>query len=96
MAEMPEPVGLDEALRHLEIRERLVKVYATGMRHAHDGGRVEVHLGSDIIEHLRTLAREAMGDRPNFALSETVWGFPIVETTASPDHMSVHVVHFIA
>ena len=91
---MAEPLG--EALYALEIRQRLVTVYATAMRHAHDGGRVEIHLGSDIVEHLRKLAREAMGDRPNFALSNTVWGFPIVETAAAPDHMSVRVVHTIA
>jgi len=91
---MDEP--LDEALYALEIRERLITAYATAMRHAHDGGRVEIHIGSDIVEHLRKLAREAMGDRPNFALSNTVWGFPMVESTATPDHMSVHVVHTIA
>lgn len=91
---MAEP--LDEALHALEIRERLARVYATAMMHQRDGGRVEVHLGSDIVEHLRKLAREAMGDRPNFALSNTVWGFPIIDSTAAPDHMSIHVVHTIA
>lgn len=91
---MPEP--LDEALRALDIRDRLARVYATALIHQRDGGRVEIHLGSDIVDHLRKLCTEAMGDKPNFALSNTVWGFPIVDSTAKPDHMSVHVVHTIA
>ena len=91
---MAEP--LDEALRALEIRDRLARVYATAMLHQREGGRVEIHLGSDITDHLKKLIEEAMGDNANFLPAATIWGFPVVDSTATPDHMSIHVVHTIA
>jgi len=91
---MAEP--LDEALYALKIRERLATAYAAAMHAQHAGGRVEIHLGSDITAHLKKLIEEAMGDDANFLPAATIWGFPVVDSTAAPDHMSVHTVHTIA
>ena len=74
------------------IDDRLRTTYATAMRHAHEGGRVELHLGSNIIEYLRSLCTVPAP----LALGRTAWGFPVMEAPAAqPDHISVHVVETI-
>lgn len=74
--------------------DRLRLAYATAMKAAHEGGRVEIHMGSDVIEHLRALCTQ-----PNpLALGRTCWGFPVIEASAAlpDDHISVHAVQVIA
>lgn len=89
---MAEP--LDEALYHLEIRERLARAYMAAMHAQHGGSRVEIHLGSDIITHLERFRTEAMGE--SFLPAQSLWGFPFFASTAASDHISVHTVFTIA
>lgn len=74
-----------------QLDDRLRTAWATAMRQR-NYGRVEIHLGSNVIEHLRSLA-----ERPDStALGRTIWGFPVVEMPAAfPNHISVHTVEVI-
>lgn len=79
--------------------DRLRLAYMTAMRAQHDGGRIEIHLGSAVIAHLKALAYPpappierllgSLGPAPRFG------GFPVVESTISPNHISIHVVTVI-
>lgn len=70
------------------MRDRLKMAYATAMKATHEGSRVEIHLGSDVVEYLRSLCPipGAVVIRPTF------WGFPVVDSTVSPDHISIHTI----
>lgn len=90
-----EPKSPEQVEHEQDIDRRLKQVFAIGLRHAHDGGRVEVHVGSDIVTYLKSLA---VKDTTGTALAPAarLWGYPLIESTATPDHISVHVVHTIA
>jgi len=78
--------------------ERLKLAYATAMRAQHEGGRVEIHIGSDARAELVARCKITVaGEERRWDIpAPTLFGFPLVDTTASPDHISVHVVHAIA
>lgn len=85
---MPEP--LDEALRVLEIRERLARAYAAALAAQHSGCAVEIHLGSEVLDYLKSLATE-VSETP--IPGNRLWGFPAIESTAGTRrHISVHAV----
>jgi hypothetical protein len=75
------------------MREALCRAYAVAMKASHECGRVEVHMGIHVLQHLRdTMPQEApLGQAP------TVWGFPIkVRDALPPEAIEVHVVQVIA
>ena len=72
--------------------EKLREAYATALKHAHGGGRVEIHMGIHVVEYLRLFCTQEgpQGSAP------TMWGFPIrVRDSFPPEHIEVHVVHTI-
>lgn len=74
------------------IERRLRMAYATAVGQAHASGRVEVHMGIHVLEHLRSLAiqKAPLGQPP------TVWGFPIrVRDSFHPEAVEVHTVQVI-
>ena len=90
---MDEPRTAEEIAYHEELCERLKRAYMAALAAQHIGWRVEFHLGSDVVSYLKGL----MPKEPvNFAPIATMWGFPIVETTAAPDAIDVHAVTAIA
>lgn len=80
--------------RDLELDQRLSRTYGAAMRQQHFGARVEIHLGSDVVRYLQSMANKKVPDV--IGNSRTLWGFPVADTTASPDHISVHTVESIA
>ena len=73
--------------------DRLRTAYATAMHHTHRGGRVELHLGEAVTDHLKALCvkiDEAW--TPPEGTVGRAWGFPIVPVENNPAHISVHVV----
>lgn len=81
-------------VRNHDLDERLKRAYATAMDQQHQRlpGRIEIHMGKDVIEYLRSLAYvpDPVANR------RTCWGFPVVQTPdAWPDHLSVHTVQAI-
>lgn len=72
--------------------DRLKTAYVTAMKAQHEGSRVELHLGSDVVEYLKSFL---IAPAPSWMPRETCWGFPVVDSTASPDHISVHAVMVI-
>lgn len=89
-----EPKSREQIEHERDIDRRLRVVFATALRHAHDGGRVEVHVGSDVVAYLKSLAIKV--EDAGFRVAPMLWGYPLIESTAAPDHISVHVVHHIA
>lgn len=72
--------------------DRLRTAYATAMKAAHEGGRIEVHIGIHVLEHLRqhVVQPGPLGQAP------TVWGFPIRVRDSFPvDGIEVHTVQAI-
>lgn len=83
--------------------ERLRLAYITAMKAQHDGGRVEVHLGSAVVAHLKALSCPPAPAEPPAWISDLApvlrfGGFPILEKTGpgATHHISVHVVTTIA
>lgn len=71
--------------------ERLKRAYATAIKAAHEGGRVQIYLGSDVISHLEALAYDIVPGIPR----TTCWGFDVFPVAGPPDHISVHTVQTI-
>lgn len=72
--------------------DRLRAAYATAMQQQHASGSVEIHLGSHVLEYLRSigLKYDALAPRSN------VWGFPVIPAPGHlPNHISVHTVQQI-
>jgi hypothetical protein len=72
-----------------DLGDRLRAAYATAMRAQQEGGRVEIHLGKDIIAYFQSLppGQPCRG-------GSTAFGFPVVESEI-PDHISIHTVQTI-
>lgn len=87
--------AVDEAQLERKLDDRLRAAFlAACVAQRGDGcTRVQIHMGSNVIEHLRAFA-----DKPDpLALGRTCWGFPVVEAPAAfPDRIEVHTVQVIA
>ena len=71
--------------------DRLRAAYATAMKSSHEGARVQIYMGSDVLEYLRSLA-----DVPDPTVSRTTCGwFDVFPVSGPPDHLSVHTVQTI-
>lgn len=79
------------------LEQRLKDAYMTGLRHVHEGGRVEIHLGSAVVDHLKALAEDVTAKitHPLGSIGATCWGFPVVPVENNPAHIAIHVVHDI-
>jgi hypothetical protein len=76
------------ARRQAELEGRLRQAYAVAQRSTHAGGRVQLHLGSAVIELLR-----GTGVIGSTRHAPHAWGFPVVPVDDNPAHISVHIVH---
>lgn len=76
---------------------RMRQAYATALRHTHEGGRVEIHLGKDVVDYLKSLCEVPDPLAPAAGMiGATCWGHPVIPADLSdPGHISVHVVHDI-
>lgn len=83
-----EPQTMEQIRAGIQIDVRLKTAYATAMAHQHGGGCVEIHLGRAVIDYLKSL----MSDPPPDAEPATVYGFPVVKSDRTPDHISIHAV----
>lgn len=81
----------DELETYERYRDRLSRAYVTALTSSQRGGRVEIHMGSDIIDHLRSLGIRTQA--PD--IDRTCWGFPVVPVEHAHDHLSVHTVETI-
>lgn len=73
------------------MRERLTLAYHTATTAAHGLGRVEIHVGPDVLQWMKD---ECSVPDPSIQRT-TVWGFPVVPVGEPADHLSVHVVTVI-
>lgn len=74
-------------------RQRLATAYAQALKLSHAGGSVQIHMGADVVEYLRSLC--TVPD-PS-VVSTTCWGYPVIEADERlpADHISVHSVYHI-
>lgn len=81
-------------MSHLD--NALGNAYRAALHASHDGGRVEIHLGSDVVAALkaRIPAEDPLAPASGL-IGRTCWGFPVIDSTASPEHISVHTVYTI-
>lgn len=74
--------------------DRLRTAFATAMKARHEtSGTVQAHFGPDVIDYLRSFA--IVPDSAYAGLPPTCWGFPVLESAVSPDHISIHTVQTI-
>lgn len=83
-----------------EIDDRIRTAYLTAHHAATSarGGRVEIHIGSAVLEHLKTLATEAIEPHHEWQhRGDALWGFPLIPVVGHrfADHISVHTVQHI-
>lgn len=76
----------------MNVQDRLRAAYVAALEASHGGRRVEIHLGTEVVAHLRSLCAAAAS--PLGMTANTCWGFPVVEDD-SPLHISVHTVYTI-
>lgn len=91
-ADLVEPTPAAQTARMVE---HLKMAYGQGLRHSHEGGRIEIHLGTEVVTYLKSLC--TVPDPLALAsgmIGKTCWGFPVIEHPA-PLHVSIHVVHDI-
>lgn len=87
--------AVDEAQLEREFDDKLRAAFlAACVAQRGDGcSSVQIHMGSNVIEHLRALCTQP----DPLTLGRTCWGFPVIEAPAAmPDHISVHAVQVIA
>lgn len=67
-----------------KLDDRLRAAYACAQRSTHEGGRVEIHVGSDVYAYLeaRMPAPDPLAFRSGM-IGRTCWGFPIAEAAGS-------------
>lgn len=95
MAEcLPPGITAAEVRRDQAIDDRMRIAFGMALRARHEcAGQVVLHLGADVLSYLKSLAR--FPDHGVPFERATCWGFPIIESDDSPDHISVHTVQTI-
>ena len=80
-----------------ELERQIRMAYATALRHAHEGGSIQIHAGTDVVEYLKSLVTHPRHPLLNNLVRPKMFGHPIIEAAEAlgPDHISVHVVHHI-
>jgi len=85
-----------KAVSQPELDRKIADAYRTALTHTHQGGSVQVHVGSEFVYYLKGMA-DIPSDK-SFPIHEArLFGFPIIpaDEALGPDHISVHVVHHI-
>lgn len=92
--------GAMETVEVPRFDDKLRTAYATAMAAMHSSGSVQIHVGTEVAEYLRSLVRaELNGVVQEWAIpaQRTMWGFPVViDENARPESITVHVVQVIA
>mgnify|MGYP003434276818 CR=1 FL=1 len=80
-----------------DLGDRLRLAYATALRHAHEGGSIQIHAGTAVVDYFRTLVTHPRHPLLNGLVRPTAFGHPIIPAAEAlgSDHLSVHVVHHI-
>jgi hypothetical protein len=77
------------------IDDKIRTAYAVALTAQHQSCRVQIHVGSAVLEHLKALCTEKIeGWRP--PTEPTMWGFPLIpDETLEPEDIAVHSVQRI-
>jgi len=92
-AQEAEPV--DEAQQ--EIERRLRMAYATALRHSHEGGSIQIHAGSAVVDYLKSTVTHPRHPLLNGLVQPRAFGYPIIpaDEHQAVDYIGIHVVHHI-
>lgn len=79
----------------IELERRIRVAYATALRHAHEGGIVQVHAGETVVAYFKSLAKHPRHPLLNGLVSPTAFGYPLIEAAESlgADYIGIHILH---
>lgn len=77
-----------------ELEAKVKKAYGVALSHAHDGGSIQIHIGTELLAHLKAMAAVP---ESRVIPSPMLFGFPLIPANEhlGPDYIGVHVVHHI-
>lgn len=81
----------------LELERKIRQAYGTALQHSHEGGSVQIHAGTAIVDYFKAKAEHPRHPLLNGLIVPRMFGYPLVPVEHDdPGHISVHVVHYVS